>query len=454
MRYDAIIIGSGQAGTPLAKALADKGWTVAIAEGRQVGGSCINYGCTPTKTLIASARVAHLARRGADYGVNTGVVSVDFARVMERQKNVVRQFRSGSERRLSHNNITLYRDYAQFEAPKRVRVGGDVIEAERIYINTGARPAALSLPGLDTVPYLDNRSILDLDVLPEHLLIIGGGYIGLEYAQAFRRFGSAVTIIERSEQIMGREDEDIAQAAACILENEGIQIYTRTAIRQVEQRGGSIAVTVERNGQQQVVTGSHLLVAVGRRPNSDRLNLDKAGVRTDDKGYITVDDHLQTNVPGIWALGDVNGRGAFTHTSYNDFEIVLDNLSGGTRKVSDRIPTYAVYLDPPLGRVGMSEHEVRRSGRKALKAVMPMENVSRAIERGETQGLMKVLVDAETERFLGAAIFGIEGDEAIHTFTDLMYADAPYTVMKNAVHIHPTVTELLPTLLGKLTPLE
>lgn len=454
MRYDAIIIGSGQAGTPLAKALADKGWKVAVAEGQHVGGTCINYGCTPTKTLIASARVAHLARRGADYGVHTGAVSVDFARVMERQKNVVRQFRSGSERRLSHDNITLYRDYAQFEAPKRVRVGDDVIEAERIYINTGARPVAPSLSRLDTVPYLDNHSILDLDILPEHLVIIGGGYIGLEYAQAFRRFGSAVTIIERSQQIMGREDTDIAQAAVCILENEGIQIFTQAETQQVEKRGSSIAVTVERDGQTQVVTGSHLLVAVGRRPNSDRLNLEKAGVHVDDRGYITVDDHLQTNVPGIWALGDVNGRGAFTHTSYNDFEIVLDNLNGGVRKLSDRIPTYAVYMDPPLGRVGMSEQEVRQSGRKALMAVMPMEHVARAIERGETQGLMKVLVDAETEQILGAAIFGIEGDEAIHTFTDLMYANASYTAMKNAVHIHPTVTELLPTLLGYLQPLE
>lgn len=454
MRYDAIIIGSGQAGTPLAKALADKGWKVAIAEGDQVGGTCINHGCTPTKTIIASARVAHLARRGADYGVTTGTVSVDFARVMERQKQIVHQFRQSSERRLSRDNITLYRGYAQFEASNRVRVGEAVIEAERIYINTGARPAAPSIPGLNSVAHLNNRNILELDVLPEHLIIIGAGYIGLEYAQAFRRFGSAVTVIERSEQIMGHEDADIAHAAAYILENEGVEILTKTGTRQVEQRGSGIAVIIESDGEARTVTGSHLLVATGRRPNSDRLNLHRAGVHANDNGNIPVDDYLQTNVPGIWALGDVNGRGAFTHTSYNDFEIILDNLNGGTRKVSDRIPTYAVFVDPPLARVGMSEQEVRQSGRRALMGTMPMEYVSRAIERGETQGLIKVLVDANSQQFLGAAILGIEGDEIIHAITDLMYAGAPYTVMKNAVHIHPTVSELLPTLLGQLQPLK
>jgi pyruvate/2-oxoglutarate dehydrogenase complex dihydrolipoamide dehydrogenase (E3) component len=455
MKYDAIIIGAGQAGFPLAGALTSRGWKVALAEVKQIGGTCINTGCSPTKTIIASARVAHVARRGADFGVQTGAIQIDFAKVMARADAIVERFRGGVEDWLTGiENLTIYRHFATFEGPNTVRVGDDVIESERIYINTGARSFAPPIPGLDKVDYLDNTSILKLKALPEHLIVIGGGYIGLEYAQAFRRFGSEVTIIEMSQQIMGREDADIATSALQLMEAEGIRVLLKTKTTQVKPDAVGVQVTVEIDGETQEIVGSHLLVAVGRKPNSDQLGLEKAGVNVNERGYITVDDHLQTNVPGIWALGDVNGRGAFTHTSWNDHEIILDNFDGGKRKVSDRIPVYGVYVDPPLGRVGMSEQEVRASGRKALMGVKLMSHVSRALERDETHGLMKVLVDAESGLFLGAAIFGIGGDEIIHSIIDQMYAEVPYTVMKNAVHIHPTVSELLPTLLGELKPLE
>ena len=453
--YDAIIIGAGQAGFPLAGALTELGWHVALVEGRALGGTCVNDGCTPTKTIIASARAAHLARRGADFGVQTGPVSVDFARVMARKNAIVEQYRGGIESWLGGiDNLTIYEAYATFEGPHRVRAGDALLESERIYINTGAHPFIPPIPGLDRVPYLDSTSILELTALPQHLIILGGGYIGLEFAQAFRRFGSEVTIIEASPQIMAREDADIAQAAQGILEAEQVRILVNTRALQVAEQHGQVAVTVDQEGTSRIITGSHLLVATGRRPNSDRLGLERAGIETDRRGYIVVDGHLRTSVEGVWALGDVNGQGAFTHTSWNDYEIVLDNIKGGSRKVSDRIPTYGLFIDPPLGRVGMSERAVRESGRPALIGVKPMSRISRAIERDETQGLMKVLVDAETKQFLGAAILGIGGDEIIHTITDLMAAGAPYTVMQHAVHIHPTVSELLPTLLGELEPLE
>lgn len=455
MKYDAIIIGSGQAGFPLAGALTSRGWKVALAESSQLGGTCINTGCSPTKTIVASARAAHVACRGADFGVQTGPIQIDFARVMARKDAIVARFRGGIESWLeSIENLTIYRHFATFEGPNRVRVGDDVIESDRIYINTGARAFSPTIPGLDTVDYLDNTSILELKALPEHLVVIGGGYIGLEYAQAFRRFGSEVTVIELSQQIMGREDADIAEAALHLMQSEGIRVLLKTKTKQIQPSHEGVQVSVEVDGQTQDITGSRLLMAVGRKPNSDKLGLDKVGVSVDGRGYITVDDHLQTNVPGIWALGDVNGQGAFTHTSWNDHEIILNNLDGGSRKVSDRIPVYGVYVDPPLGRVGMSEQEVRASGRKALIGVKSMSHVSRALERDETHGLMKVLVDAESGLFLGAAIFGIGGDEIVHSIIDLMYAGVPYTVMKNAVHIHPTVSELLPTLLGELKSLE
>lgn len=455
MKYDAIIIGSGQAGFPLAGELTSRGWKVALAEGGDLGGTCINTGCSPTKTVIASARAAYIARRGADFGVKTGPIQIDFPKVISRAEAIIEQFRGGVEGWLTGiDNLTIYRHFATFEGPNKVRVGDEVIESERIYINTGARSFAPPIPGLNQVDYLDNTNILKLKTLPEHLVVIGGGYIGLEYAQAFRRFGSRVTIIELSHQIMGREDADIAEVALNLMREEGINVLLNTKTTLVQQREGEIQVNVESDGQAQQISGSHLLVAVGRKPNSDKLALDKAGVDVNERGYIIVDDHLQTNVPGIWALGDVNGRGAFTHTSWNDYEIVTDNLDGGERKVSDRIPVYGVYVDPPLGRVGMSEQEVRASGRKALIGIKQMSSVSRAIERDETHGLMKVLVDAESGHFLGAAIFGIGGDEIVHSIIDLMYAQVPYTVMKNAVHVHPTVSELLPTLLGELQPMK
>lgn len=454
MRYDAIIIGSGQAGFPLAGALTAKGWKVALVEGGNIGGTCINSGCSPTKTIVASARAAHMARRGADFGVITGPISIDFGKVMARKDTIINQFRSGVESWLtSIENLTIYRHYARFEGTHRVRVGDEIIESERIYINTGARAFVPPIPGIDSVPYLDNISLLQLKQLPRHLVIIGGGYIGLEYAQAFRRFGSEVTVIEQGPQIMGREDADIAQIALELMQAEGVTVLLKAKTLSVEPADDGVRLMVECDGHAHVVYGSHLLVAVGRRPNSDALNLGSAGIQTDARGYIMVDDQLQTSVSGIWALGDVNGRGAFTHTSWNDHEIILDNLEGGNRRLSDRITTYAVYIDPPLGRVGMSEQEARASGRHVLMGIKPMRDIARAKERDETTGLMKVLVDAESGLFLGAAIFGIGGDEIIHSIIDLMYARAPYTVMKNAVHVHPTVSELLPTLLGELKPL-
>jgi len=454
-KYDAIIIGAGQAAPPLARDFVARGWKVALVEGAHLGGTCVNTGCSPTKTVVASARVAYMARRASDFGVHTGEIRVDFAKVMARQQAIVQQFRGGLEENLtSLDNLTIYRHFGVFESSKRVRVGDDVIESDRIYINTGARAFVPPIAGLDTVDYLDNVSILQLTALPKHLVIIGGGYIGLEYAQAFRRLGSEVTVIELGDQIMGREDADIVQEALRILTDEGLDIRLKTKTTRVEATPNGVRLFIETDGVASQVEGSHLLVAIGRKPNSDKLGLDKAGVETDKRGYIVVDDHLQTNVDGIWAVGDVNGRGAFTHTSWNDHEIIVDQLNGGQRKVSDRISVYGVYIDPPLGRVGMSEQEVRESGRKALIGIKPMSHIARALERDETYGLMKVLIDAETGLFLGAAIFGIGGDEIVHSIVDLMYAKAPYTVMKNAVHVHPTVSELIPTLLGELEPLK
>lgn len=452
--YDAIIIGAGQAGFPLAGRLAEAGWKTALIEKRYLGGTCINDGCSPTKTLVASARAAHLARRGADYGVLTGPITVDMRAVKARKDAIVQGMRGGLETWLHHlANLDVIYGEAKFESDHSVRVNGDLLHADTFFINTGARNWAPPIEGLNQVPYLDATALLDLDELPEHLVIIGGSYIGLEFGQAFRRFGSQVTVIEMGSRLISREDPDISDAIKGIIEEAGITVRLGNECLSASQRDGQIVVGVAcENGAPEVV-GSHLLVATGRRPNSN-LDLDKAGVSINQRGYIEVNDSLQTNVPHIYALGDVNGKGAFTHTSYNDYEIVVDYLFGSKqRRVSDRIVTYALYIDPPLGRVGMTEQQARASGRPVLMGIKPMRHIARAKERGETQGFIKVLVDAETERFLGAAVLGIGGDEIIHAITDLMYADAPYTVMKNAVHVHPTVTELLPTLLGELQPL-
>jgi len=458
--HDAIIIGTGQAGPALARRLAAAGWKVAIVERKLFGGTCINTGCTPTKTLVASAYAAYLARRAADYGViiggNGSAVAVDMKAVKARKDAVVGASRSGLERSLKTlPNCTVYEGHARFAGPKEVRVGDEVLKSDKIFINVGTRPLVPPIPGLDQVPYFTNSSMVDVDFLPPHLVVLGGSYVGLEFAQVYRRFGSEVTVIEQAPHLIAREDEDVSQAIADILKDEGIDVRVNSKVLEVAKQGNNVAVTVETAGTKSQVVGSHLLLAIGRRPNTDDLGLDKAGIATDPRGSIQVDDQLRTNVPGIWALGDCNGRGAFTHTAWNDFEIVAANLlDNDARRVSDRINAYALYTDPPLGRAGMTAAEVRKSGRPALIATMAMEDVSRAYEKGETKGFMKILVDRESKQILGASLLGLAGDEVIHCILDLMYAKAPATVMQRAMHIHPTVSEFVPTMLGDLVPLQ
>jgi pyruvate/2-oxoglutarate dehydrogenase complex dihydrolipoamide dehydrogenase (E3) component len=457
MDFDAIVIGAGQAGPPLAVRLAQSGRKTAIIERKLLGGTCLNVGCVPTKTLIASARAAHVSRTAAEYGVSvSGDVRVDMARVKARKDAVVRQSADGLRKWLENTpNLTLIQGHARFEGPKRVRVNDRTLDAPQIFLDVGARAAVRGITGVDEVPYFDNASMMEVDFLPEHLLIVGGSYIGLEFAQMYRRFGSRVTVIEMAPRLIGREDEDVSAEVQTILEREGIEFKLNSKCLRAARDGNGVRVGVDCEHRDEEVSGSHLLLAIGRTPNTGDLGLDQAGVKTDERGFITVDDELRTDVPGIWALGEANGRGAFTHTSYNDYEIVAANLlDRERRRVTDRILIYALFTDPPLGRVGMSETDVRKSGRKALIAKMPMSRVGRARERGETQGFMKVLVDAENQRFLGATLLGIEGDEVIHAIADLMYAQAPYTVMQRAVHTHPTVSELVPTMLGALKPLE
>ncbi len=457
VEYDAIIVGTGQAGPALARRLVAAGWKVAIIERKLFGGTCVNTGCTPTKTLVASAYAAHVARRAADYGVTIGgAVGVDMKAVKARKDAVVGVSRNGLERSLrTLNGCTVYAGHARFVGPKEVEVGNDVLKADKIFINVGGRAVVPPIPGLDQVPYLTNSSMMDVDFLPPHLIVLGGSYVGLEFAQVYRRFGSEVTVIEQAPRLVAREDEDVSHAIADFLRDEGIDIRVGSKVLRVEKQGDNIAVTVETSGSRSQVSGSHLLLAIGRRPNTDDLGLDKAGVVTDERGYIQVDDQLRTSVPGIWALGDCNGRGAFTHTSWNDFEIVAANLlDNEARRVTDRITAYALYTDPPLGRAGMTEAEVRKSGRPALIATRAMENVSRAYEKGETKGFMKILVDKETSRVLGASLLGLAGDEVIHCILDIMYAKAPSSVMQRAMHIHPTVSELIPTMMGDLVPLQ
>jgi pyruvate/2-oxoglutarate dehydrogenase complex dihydrolipoamide dehydrogenase (E3) component len=457
LNYDAIVIGTGQSGPALARRLVDVGQNVAVIERKFFGGTCVNTGCTPTKTLVASAYAAYLARRAGDYGVTIGgPVGVDMQVVKARKDAIAAASRQGVERSLKTlKGCTVYEGHAQFVADKKVAVNGFELDADRIFINVGGRASIPPIAGLDQVPYFTNSSMMDVDFLPSDLIILGGSYIGLEFAQVYRRFGSEVTVIELAPRLIAREDEDISRAVAEFLKEEGIDVRVDSRVIGVEKQGNSIAVTIESAGKISQVVGTHLLVAIGRRPNTDDLGLDKAGIATDPHGHIQVDDQLRTNAPGIWAMGDCNGRGAFTHTSWNDFEIVAANiLDNEQRRVSDRITAYALYTDPPLGRVGMTEAEVRKTAKPALISTMAMEDVSRAYEKGETKGFMKILVDRDSKQILGASLLGLAGDEAIHCIIDLMYAKAPYTVMQRAMHIHPTVSEFIPTMMGELRPLE
>ena len=454
--YDAIVIGTGQSGPALTRRLVGAGWKVAIIERKFFGGTCVNTGCTPTKTMVASAYAAHLARRAAEYGVTIGgSIGVDMKAVKARKDAIVEPSRKGVERSLKTlKGCTVYEGHARFSGPKEVKVGNETLKADRIFINVGGRAVVPPIPGLDQVPYLTNSSMMDVDFLPRHLVVLGGSYIGLEFAQIYRRFGSEVTVIELAPRLIPREDEDVSQAVAGFLQDEGIDIRVNSKFGGVEKKGNDLVVSIATGEKQSQVAGSHLLLAIGRRPNTDDLGLDQAGIPTDPRGYIEVDDQLRTNVPGVWALGDCNGRGAFTHTSWNDFEIVAANLlDNDPRRVSDRITAYALYTDPPLGRAGMTEAEVRKSGRPALIATMAMEDVSRAYEKGETKGFMKILVDQETRQILGASLLGVSGDEVIHCILDVMYAKAPSTVLRRAMHIHPTVSEFIPTMLEDLAPL-
>ena len=455
-RFDVIVIGTGPSGPSLAARLAGAGRKVAIIERNRFGGTCVNTGCMPTKTLVASAYAAHLARHAADYGVMIDApVKVDMRRVKARKDAVAGAASRGVEKWLKGvPNLTVFEGHARFASATTVRVNADVLEAENIFINVGGRALVPPMPGLEQVDYFTNSTIMDVDFLPAHLIIIGGSYIGLEFGQMYRRFGAEVTIVEMAPQIIGREDADVSQGVLDILRNDGVVVETGARCMTVEKRGAQIAVKLDCAGGAREVTGSHLLLAVGRVPNTDDLGLDKAGVKTDARGYIAVDSALGTGVPGIWAIGDCNGRGAFTHTSYNDYEIVADNLlNGDKRSVDDRLTVYGLFIDPPLGRVGMTDTEIRKSGRRALVGIRPMTRVGRAVEKGETQGFMKITVDADSREILGAAILGVGGDEAVHCILDMMYAKAPYTVLQRAVHMHPTVSELIPTILGELKPL-
>lgn len=455
--FDAIIIGAGQSGPSLAERFAKEGLRVAVIERKDFGGTCVNTGCIPTKTLVASAYVAHMARRAAEYGVEVGgPIEVDMKRVKARKDAIVAKSRDGVTNWMERlANAKVYRGHARFTGPKTVSVNGEILAAERIVINTGGRALVPDMPGLDRVGYLTNSSMMDVDFLPEHLLVVGGSYIGLEFAQAYRRFGARVTVVEMADRLIAREDPDVSDAVREILEADGIEVRLNAKCVAVDKDGNGVAMRVDCTAGAPTVRGTHLLLAVGRRPNTDDLGLDRAGVKTDAKGFITVDDQCRTSVPGIWATGDVNGRGAFTHTSYNDFEIVAANLfDNDPRRISDRIPCYALFIDPPLGRAGMTEHEVRAKGIRALAAKRMMTSVGRARERGETLGFMKVVVDAATKKVLGAAILGLNGDEVVHAVLDVMAAGAPYTAISRTMHIHPTVAEYLPTLLGELKPLD
>jgi pyruvate/2-oxoglutarate dehydrogenase complex dihydrolipoamide dehydrogenase (E3) component len=453
-RFDAVVIGAGQAGPSLAGRLATSGMQVAIVERHLFGGTCVNTGCMPTKTMVASAYAARLAQRAAEFGiVLNGKPGIDMPRVKARAEKVTLDARSGLESWLDGmERCTVFRGHARLENARTVRVGDEVLEADRIFLNVGGRALVPpDMPGVHDVPYLTNTTMLQLDRVPKHLVVVGGSYVGLEFAQMFRRFGAEVTVVEKGPRLVGREDEDVSDSIREFLEAEGIAVRVGAECISFRRSGEDVVVHVDCTDGEPEVFGSDVLLAVGRIPNTDDLGLDAAGVKTDARGYIQVDDRLQTTVPGIWALGDCNGRGAFTHTSYNDHEIVADNLlAGADRKVTDRITAYALYVDPPLGRAGMGEAEARATGKRILVGRRPMTRVGRAVEKAETRGFMKIIVDADTKAILGAAVLGPGGDEAIHCVLDLMYAGAPVTTLQHAVHIHPTVTELLPTIAGEL----
>lgn len=453
--FDAIVIGTGQSGPSLAVKFADSGRKVAVIERARFGGTCVNTGCIPTKTMVASAYAAHLARRAAEFGVIIeGPIRVDMKQVIARKNSVSAKSREGLEKMLGGNeNCTVYRGHARFKSDYEVQIGAEVIVSKQIFINVGTRAQVPPIPGLESVPYLTNSSILEIDFLPKDLIIVGGSYVGLEFGQMFRRFGSDVTILERGPFLLGREDKDISERVRDILSKEGIRVVADCSRLSCSPLADGIEVTTGSHSVARV-RGTHLLVAAGRKPNTDDLGLENTNIKRDARGFIQVDDELRTSVPGIWSTGDCNGRGAFTHTSYNDYEIVAANLfARDNRRVTDRITAYAVYIDPPLARVGMTETEVRQSGRKALIGKREMTRVGRAVEKGETDGFMKIMVDAESHKILGAAILGTGGDEAIHCILDTMYANAPYTVLQRAMHIHPTLSELIPTMLGELEPL-
>jgi pyruvate/2-oxoglutarate dehydrogenase complex dihydrolipoamide dehydrogenase (E3) component len=455
-RFDAIIIGSGQAGPPLAARLTAAGMSVALIEREHVGGTCVNDGCTPTKALVASAQAAFVARRHGDFGVTIGgPIAVDMRAIKARKDAIVKASVDGLTQWLGQMpGLRLYWGHARFTAAHRVGVNGEELEAERIFINVGGRPVVPDWPGLDSTRCFTNIGMMTVDFLPEHLVVVGGSYVGLEFAQMYRRFGAQVTVVEQAPRLIAREDEDVSEGVRDILAREGINIRLNARCIGVAPHDGGVVVSADCADGPPEIFGSHVLVAVGRRPSTDDLALSAAGIECDERGFIRVDDQLRTNVPGVWALGDVNGRGAFTHTSWNDYEIVAANLlDADPRRVTDRILAYALFTDPPLGRVGIGEREARASGRPALIGTMPMTRVGRARERGETLGFMKIVVDPGSGQILGAALLGLNGDEVVHSILDVMYAKAPYTTISRAVHIHPTVTELIPTLLQTLKPL-
>lgn len=451
--FDAIVVGAGQAGPSLVGRLTDGGWKVAMVERKLIGGTCVNAGCTPTKAMVASAYAARAIQRAVEYGLPAQTLGkVDLAQIKARKDGIVAKSRTGLESWLSGmKGCTVFRGTARFIAPETMQVNDDVLHAAKIFLNVGARPTIPELPGVHEVKYLTSTTILELEMLPEHLLIVGGSYVGLEFAQMFRRFGSEVTVVERSSRLVSHEDDDVSDAVRSILEAEGIKIELGSECLRLGQRDGHPVVHMDCGGENREIVGSHVLLAMGRTPNTDDLGLDAVGIVRDKHGFIPVNDTLETTAKGVWAIGDCNGRGAFTHTSYNDFEIVAANLlNNEPRKVSDRISVHGLYIDPPLGQVGMTEREVRERGEPALMGIRPMTKVGRAVEKGESQGFMKVLVDAETKQILGASILGTGGDEAVHCILTAMYARQPYTLLTHSVHIHPTVSELIPTVFEDL----